>query len=98
MVRGVALGDDDRLVRTAIERVLCDGAADFARVAADAGVPADAFADAFGRLRALETDGLVAIHDWTLRCTGLGRRYLRNVAACFDPALHSMQGRHSRAI
>ncbi len=98
VARGVALGDGDRVVRMAIERILCDGSADFATVAAKAGVPVDVFADAFGRLRTLEADGLVAIRGWTLRCTALGRRYLRNVAACFDPALEGIPGRHSRAV
>jgi len=98
VARGIALSGDDRLVRAAIERILCDGAADFARVAAEAGAPVDNFAEAFRRLRALEADGLVVIHGWTLRCTELGRRYLRNVAACFDPALDTVPGRHSRAV
>lgn len=98
VVRGIVLGDDERLARAAIERVLCDGAADFTKVAAEAGAPVESFAAAFRRLRALEADGLVVIHGWTLRCTELGRRYLRNVAACFDPGLRSVPGRHSRAV
>ncbi|MEQ8818479.1 MAG: oxygen-independent coproporphyrinogen III oxidase [Thalassobaculum sp.] len=98
VARGIAVDGDDRLVRAAIERVLCDGAADLARVADAVGTPVDNLSDAFRRLRALEADGLVVLHGWTLRCTGLGRRYLRNVAACFDPALDAAPGRHSRAV
>lgn len=98
IVRGTALTDEDRLVRAAIERVLCDGAADLAAVARGVGQPVERLADAVRRLRSLEADGLVALHGWQLRCTKLGRHYMRNVAACFDPELDRMQGRHSRAV
>lgn len=98
IARGVALTVGDRLRRAAIERVLCDGAVDLERIAACFDQPADALSDAIPRLRRLEADGLVGIRGWTLRCTALGRRYLRNVAACFDPALDAATGRHSRAV
>lgn len=98
VTRGLALGDDDRLRGAVIERILCDGAVDLARLAETAGQPVDGLAGARERLQALEADGLVALHGWTLRCTPLGRRYLRNVAACFDPGLDATPGRHSRAV
>jgi len=97
-VRGVAVDDDDRLRRAVIERVLCDGAVDLAAVAAGLDLPVEPLVGAFDRLRALEADGLVALHGWTVRCTPLGRRYMRNVAACFDPSLDMAPGRHSRAV
>lgn len=98
IARGVVLDDEDRLRREVIERVLCDGAVDLARLADAAGQPVELFAGALDRLGDLQSDGLVALHEWTIRCTELGRRYMRNVAACFDPALDTMQGRHSRAV
>ena len=53
---------------------------------------------AYDALGQREADGLVTLRGWTVRSTPLGRRYLRNVAACFDPALGGVAGRHSRAV
>lgn len=97
-VRGVALTAEDRLRRAVIERVLCDGAVDVAAVALAMDLAVAPLAGAFERLRRLEDDRLVAVRGWTLRCTPLGRRYMRNVAACFDPTLEATPGRHSRAV
>ncbi len=98
VARGVALAAEDRLRRAVIERLLCDGAVDAAKVALGQGLAVDPLLGAFEALHRLEADGLVTLQSWTVRTTPLGRRYLRNVAACFDPALDGVAGRHSRAV
>lgn len=98
IVRGTSLTGDDRLRRAVIERVLCDGAVDLAAVAHAMDMAVEPLSRAIDRLRQLEADQLVALHGWTVRCTPLGRRYMRNVAACFDPSLDTAPGRHSRAV
>ncbi len=98
VARGVALAAEDRLRRAVIERLLCDGVVDAAEVALGQGLAVDPLLGAFEALHRLEGDGLVTLRSWTVRTTPLGRRYLRNVAACFDPALGGVAGRHSRAV
>ena len=98
VARGGTLTAEDRLRRAVIERLLCDGVVDAARVALAQGAAIDPLIAAFDALGPLEADGLVTLRGWTVRSTPLGRRYLRNVAACFDPALGGVAGRHSRAV
>lgn len=90
--RGLALSEDDRLRRAAIERVMCDMALDLddlhGRVREQA-LPA---------LRALEEDGLVRLQGAWLTVPEEGRRFLRHVAACFDAKLASGIARQSAAV
>jgi len=92
VARGLALTEDDRLRRAAIERVMCDMALDLddldARLRHSA-MPA---------LRALEEDGLVRLQGAWLTVPEEGRRFLRHVAACFDAKLASGIARHSAAV
>jgi oxygen-independent coproporphyrinogen-3 oxidase len=96
--RGVAMTEVDRLRRAVIERVLCDGAVDVARVADDLGQDADRLADARDRLTPLIEDRLVEVDGWRITATRAGRRYWRTLAACFDPELTPAPGRHSAAV
>lgn len=96
--RGVAVTELDRLRRAVIERVLCDGAVDVARVADDVGQDADRLADARDRLTPLIEDRLVEVDGWRITATRAGRRYWRTLAACFDPELTPAIGRHSAAV
>lgn len=96
--RGARLTAADRLRRAAIERILCDGEANLRTLAAGTERATDILADGFERLHELEADGLVVVQGWTVRCTPIGRRYARNVAACFDAGLVNSTGRHSRAV
>lgn len=97
-VRGVAVTDDDRLRRAVIERVLCEGRVDLERVAGDRGQDAKTLADAYDRLAPLVEDGLATADGWKIAATPQGRRYWRNVAACFDAGLTPSTGRHSVAV
>lgn len=92
VARGLALTDDDRRRRAAIERVMCDMALDLDDLDSglrDSAMPA---------LRALEEDGLVRLQGAWLTVPEEGRRFLRHVAACFDAKLASGIARHSAAV
>ena len=96
--RGIPVTAEDRLRRSIIERVLCDGRVDLAAVAAEHGADPATVSDAFDRLADLSEDGLVQTSGWLVSATPAGRRYWRSVAACFDPALAHSEGRHSQAV
>lgn len=100
VVRGCAITAEDRLRRALIEEVMCTGAVDAAAICSEHGADRDNVAAAFWKLERLRLDGLVTLDRERLRvrATPLGRLYLRNVAACFDPACKAVAGRHSRAI
>ena len=87
VMRGVALDDDDRLRRYAIQRLMCDGELDWAAVEARFDVEFEAyFADELQRLRGEEYRELVVVDDASrqLVATPLGCNLIRNVAMVFD--------------
>ncbi len=90
--RGRALTEEDRLRRSAIERVMCDLALDFRPL------PPALVEDALHDLRELEEDGIVTLLPHRLEVTQAGRRHVRHVAACFDAYLAAGTARHSRAV
>ncbi|WP_207536890.1 oxygen-independent coproporphyrinogen III oxidase [Sabulicella rubraurantiaca] len=92
VARGLALSEEDRLRRAAIERVMCDLRLDLALL------PLCMRARALPGLRALAEDGVVALEGDVVRVTESGRRFLRHVAACFDTRLGTGPGRHSVAV
>lgn len=92
VARGLALSEDDRIRRRAIERVMCDLRLDLAPL------PLCLRAQALPGLRALARDGLVALEGDVVRVREGGRRFLRHVAACFDAKLGTGSGRHSAAV
>jgi oxygen-independent coproporphyrinogen III oxidase len=91
VARGVALSEDDRRRRHAIERLMCDMQADFAGAE-------DLLDAAAERLSAMAEDGIVRREGAALVITERGRPFMRNVAALFDAYLNPTEQRHSRAI
>ncbi|MEX2649372.1 MAG: oxygen-independent coproporphyrinogen III oxidase [Alphaproteobacteria bacterium] len=98
VARGVALDDDDRLRRDAIERLMCDLAVDLDAVAGRHGRESEVFADALPALEPLVADGLVRIDGARVTVTESGRPFLRLAAAAFDRYLGAGQGRHAAAV
>lgn len=86
VVRGTALSREDRQTSRLIERILCDF---------EAALPAGFDAT---RLSALVDSGLIELRAQHLTVTAVGRPYVRNVAACFDPEFAPQPNRHSLAI
>lgn len=89
VVRGVALTAEDRLIADTIEQVLCNF---------EVRIPASLSAMAIPRLARAIDAGLATLQGQTLTVTSRGRPYIRNIAACFDPAFAPQAGKHSLAI
>lgn len=96
-VRGLALSLEDRVRGDAIERLMCDFAADLEAVARRHGVPLDFFDADLARLQPLEHEGLVARKARTVVVSDAGRPLVRVVASLFDAHL-AKAGRHSAAV
>ncbi len=101
VMRGLRLSRDDLLRREAIGTLMCHGELDTDAFGVRHGLDFDVyFADAMPRLIALAADGLVALHESTIRVTPRGRYLLRTIAMCFDAYLDhdAGAGRYSRTI
>ncbi len=86
--RGARMSQDDILRRDVIHEIMCHGSIDVAAVERRHGVRFDGyFAPELQRLRALETDGLVALGEGSIRLTPKGRLLMRTVAMTFDAYL-----------
>lgn len=83
--RGLRLTRDDEIRRDVITRVMCDLELDGAAFSAAWEIDCwTYFAEALPDLTAQAADGLLTLDDGVLRVTDLGRRFLRNIAMCFD--------------
>lgn len=95
--RGVRLTRDDQIRRDAITRVMCDLALDGEAFGTEWGIETwQYFAQAMPGLTAQGEDGLLAFDGAALQVTPLGRRFLRNIAMCFDRYLQQDDGARPR--
>ncbi len=93
-VKGLALGDDDRLRAAIIERLMCDLELDLDAVAGGAA----RFAAEIETLKPLAAEGLLRLDGGRIVVTERGRPYVRIAAAAFDAYLAASQKRHSLAV
>nr|WP_073131569.1 oxygen-independent coproporphyrinogen III oxidase [Roseomonas rosea] len=91
VARGVAVTAEDRHRAALIERLMCDFALDLDR-------RDPAVASALARMAPLVEQGLVALSPDRLEVTPVGRRFVRQVAACFDAYWVPAATRHSSAV
>lgn len=96
--KGLCLDADDRLRRTAIERLMCDLRVDLDRVRREHANTGESFGDELGMLGLMANDGLVTVDGAIVAVTEKGRPWLRAVAAVFDRYLQNGAGRHSIAV
>jgi oxygen-independent coproporphyrinogen-3 oxidase len=96
--RGVAFGPEDSLRARVIERLMCDLTADVGAICRAEGFAEDALDAGLDQARALEADGLCRVEGREVAIPPEARRLMRAPAACFDAALPSGGGRHSRAV
>jgi oxygen-independent coproporphyrinogen-3 oxidase len=78
-----------------IERVMCDFALDLRDAAPESQT---ILRQALARMAPLEEAGLVQLDALALRVTPAGRRFVRQVAACFDAFLARSAKGHSAAV
>ena len=97
-VRGLALSDEDRLRRAAINALMCDFMLDMKKFCKANGRDPDTLDNSLPALAALERDGLVQVRDRVITVTLQGRRFIRNIAACFDQYLQQDNQKHSLAV
>ncbi len=100
-LRGFLLSQDDELRREVILEVSCTMRADLRALGDRFGLDAEAyFARELTRLAPLEADGLVQLHEGSIRVTELGRLFVRNVCMIFDRYLEQdpAQRRYSRTV
>jgi len=98
VIRGVALSDEDRLRREAIERLMCDLRVDAAAICRRHGVEESSLDASLARLRPLVTDGLVRLDGRVVTVAEQARPLLRCAAAVFDAYLEPESGRHAVAV
>ncbi len=96
--RGLAVGDEDRWRRAAIERLMCFGMLDLAALASEFNLGEARFGAERARLAPLIADGIVEWQGNRLRMSSAGEPLVRIAAAAFDTYLNAGPGRHSRAV
>ena len=95
VARGVAVTAEDRARGAIIERLMCDFALDLQTVAPGM---EPVVAAALEAMAPLAGQGLVEVSPGRVVVTELGRRFVRQVAACFDAYLAPSETRHSAAV
>ena len=91
--KGVLLDADDRLRRSAIQSLMCQGELNFDRFGDRHSIDFRNYFDAeLERLLPLATDGLIELDRNHIQVTPRGRFLLRPVAMCFDAYLHQSKG------
>jgi oxygen-independent coproporphyrinogen III oxidase len=78
--RGHRLTKEDKRMRVHIKNLMCRFETRFSH-------GEDSFFGGLEKLREMEIDGLVEIHENRVRVTDAGRRFVRNVCMAIDPAL-----------
>ena len=96
--RGLRLNVDDRGRRAAIERLMCQMAADIGAIERDYHLPAHSLTAAIEARGPMAADGLVEIAYDRVRITERGRPFMRSACAAFDRYLGQGTARHSRAV
>jgi oxygen-independent coproporphyrinogen-3 oxidase len=90
--RGIATTAEDRVRAVLIERLMCDFSLKLSEI------PAVILDAALQRLQPLLDAGLVLVRDNRLVVVPGGRRFVRQVAVCFDAYFEAGARRHSAAI
>jgi oxygen-independent coproporphyrinogen-3 oxidase len=101
VVRGFALGDEDRLRRAVIERLMCDLAVDLEEMCRAHNRDPGHLDDALAALRPMVADGLVRIDGRRLSVPESARPWVRIPSSAFDQYLapEDEDGqRHARAV
>lgn len=92
-MRGVRVGDEDKLRRAVINRILCHSLLLKPEIEREFGIDFDAhFAGELTRLAELENEGLVRMDDRRIEVAPLGRIFVRNIAMVFDEYLARHEG------
>ncbi len=98
--RGLILTSEERLVRAAIEQMMCNYGIDWERLEQQMDVSADAIRQACGIVPDsfvdFVEDGLMECSETQLSATPLGVMFIRNMAARMDPLMKNSDKRFSK--
>jgi oxygen-independent coproporphyrinogen-3 oxidase len=99
--KGVELSLDDRIRKSVIMQIMCEGKIDKLQTQQYFGIRFDAYFES--ELRALDglaEDGLVEVEAREIRITPIGRFFLRNIAMVFDAYRNTSvrEGRFSKVL
>jgi oxygen-independent coproporphyrinogen III oxidase len=98
ITRGIHVGDDDRVRRSIIERLMCDLRVDLRDVARPGAAVGPLLAEANPGLQQLERLGIVTVTGPVIQVAPAARPLARVVASTFDAYLAAGKGRHSAAV
>ncbi|MBS0469886.1 MAG: oxygen-independent coproporphyrinogen III oxidase [Proteobacteria bacterium] len=98
VARGVAVSDEDRVRRAAIERLMCDLSVDLAQVAGCFGKSMKLFAGTLAALEPWHRDGVVRIEGSRVTVAPQWRAATRLVCSLFDTYLDEGARRHALAV
>ena len=94
VVRGLAVTRDDLLRRAVIMALMCQGDVQFESIEASYLIDFKSyFAQELERLRPMQDDGLVVLHEQAIEVTDLGWFFVRGVAMVFDKYLQAARDR-----
>jgi oxygen-independent coproporphyrinogen-3 oxidase len=99
IVRGIEATEQDVIIGTVIQNLMCRSSLNYSSFQAYAGEEfRDYFTEQWPRLRQLENDGLIELRPAELVVTGSGQFLLRNICMVFDTWLRAEPEKFSRAI
>ena len=98
IARGLKISAEDKLLRDAINTLMCDLRLDVSALCEQHGEIATRLDHVFERLADPLADGLMTLDDRTIQVTEAGRPLVRVIAAAFDEYLVHAKARHSIAI
>lgn len=98
IARGLKVSDEDKLLRDAINTLMCDLRLDVGALCEQHNEVLSRLDYVFERLADPLDDGLMTLSDRTIQVTEAGRPLVRVIAAAFDEYLVHAKARHSVAI
>lgn len=100
--KGLALTDDQLLIRAVIEQLMCNKKLDIASFCECYGIDSERFGAITGfeasRLDEMIADGLVLFNKGILEITETGSFFIRNIACVFDPAYQAQSRKYSQSV
>jgi oxygen-independent coproporphyrinogen-3 oxidase len=100
--KGLALTDDQLLIREVIEQLMCNKKLDIASFCECYGIDNERFEAITGfdasRLDEMSADGLVHFSNQILEITDTGSFFIRNIACLFDPAYLAQTRKYSQSV
>jgi oxygen-independent coproporphyrinogen-3 oxidase len=100
IMSGIELGEDDRLRRRIISRLMCQFELDFDGVEREYGIRfSEYFAQELKELSAMQVDGLLDLDAFSIRVRPAGKLLIRNICMVFDRYLREKPAqRYSKVI